>query len=88
VSVVYSALKDKINKSRHGLSLSRAENFDLDAARLALDDREDYGEDRWIAIGFLDARLHVLVFTFTEIGIRAISLRKAERYEETNYVEE
>lgn len=83
----YSAVKNKINKSKYVFSLSRARDFDMDTARLALDDREDYGEDRWVAIGFLDARLHVLVFTFTEIGIRAISLRKAERLEETIYAE-
>ena len=87
MDVAYSALKNKINKSKHGLSLSRAKEFDMDTARFALDDREEYGEDRWVAIGFLDARLHVLVFTFSEIGIRAISLRKAEKSEETIYAE-
>ena len=81
------ARKNKINRSKHGLSLSHAKDFDMDTARLAVDDREDYGEDRWVAIGFLEARLHILVFTFSEIGIRAISLRKAEKFEETIYAE-
>jgi uncharacterized DUF497 family protein len=49
MNVACSALKNKINKSKHGLSLSRAKNFDMDTARLALDDREDYGEERWVA---------------------------------------
>jgi uncharacterized DUF497 family protein len=88
INVTYSTLKNKINKTKHGISLRRAKDLDMSTARLALDDREDHGEDRWVAIGFLDARLYVLVFTFTELGIRAISLRRAERYEEAIYAEE
>ncbi len=43
--------------------------------------RKNYGETRYIAAGYLDARLHVLVFSETERGIRVISLRKANQRE-------
>jgi uncharacterized DUF497 family protein len=46
-----------------------------------------YGEVRIRVIGFLDARLHVLVFTQEGENIRAISLRKATRHEEGEYAE-
>jgi uncharacterized DUF497 family protein len=51
--------------------------------RYSIDDREDYGEIRYRVIGFLDARLHTLVFVDEEESdnIRAISLRKATKHE-------
>jgi len=50
-----------------------------------LDDRFDYGEDRWQALGFIDDRLFMLVFAEVEHGVRAISLRKATRQEAKLY---
>jgi uncharacterized DUF497 family protein len=53
-----------------------------------LDERADYGEDRWIAIGLL--RTIVVVIVFTERGedtIRVISLRKALKHERIKYEE-
>jgi uncharacterized DUF497 family protein len=70
----------------HGISLRRAEDFDFGAARYDIDDREDYGEVRWNAIRFLDARLYSLTFTEVRDGvIRAISLRKATTPEIRRY---
>jgi uncharacterized DUF497 family protein len=85
VDVPFDPAKDRRNRRKHGIPLARAAELDIESARLTLDDREDYGEDRWVAIGFLDARLYVLTFTFTNTGIRAISLRRAEREEEKIY---
>jgi len=36
---------------------------------------------RWQALGFLDDRLHMLVFAETATGIRVISFRKANKRE-------
>jgi uncharacterized protein len=88
VQVKYDALKNKSNFLKHGIHLNRAVDFDLDAARYDIEDSQDYGEERWIAIGFLDARLHVLIFTPIEDGIRAISLRRADWSEERMYAED
>jgi len=42
----------------------------------ALDDRQDYGEDRWIGIGMLNTRVVVIVFTERdEDTIRIISIK-------------
>ncbi len=86
VDVEFDAAKDARNIREHGISLQRAEDFDISAAIFDVDDREDYGEVRWNAIGFLDARLYSL--TFTEVDdevIRAISLRKATSPERKRY---
>jgi hypothetical protein len=80
--ITYDPKKDKANKRKHGISLSRAEDFDFEGALYTVDDREDYGEIRFRAIGFLDARLYTLVFVDEEgDDIRAISLRKATKHE-------
>lgn len=86
VVVTFDTAKDAKNIREHGISLRRAEDFDFDAACFDVDDREDYGEVRWNAIGFLDARLYSLTFTEVEDGIiRAISLRKASTSEGKRY---
>ena len=55
----------------------------------SIDNREDYGEIRFRAIGLLDARLYTLVFADEEEGdnMRAISLRKATKHEVKEYKE-
>ena len=50
-----------------------------------VDKREDYGETRYIAIGMLGVRLHVLCFAGTPEGIRVISFRKSHAREVNRY---
>ena len=80
--------KNQANLRKHGLSLADARNV-FDAPLLVtLDDRFDYGEDRWIAIGRLQFRIVVVVYTESnEQTIRIISLRKALSHERTAYEE-
>jgi hypothetical protein len=87
--IAYDSKKDKANKKKHGISLSMAEDFAFEEALYSIDDREDYGEIRIRAIGFLDARLYTLVFVDEEESddIRAISLRKATKHEAKEYKE-
>jgi uncharacterized protein len=68
-------------------SFERVEDFDFETAVFKIDDRHDYGEVRVRAIGFLDGKLHVLVFTERGEDIRVISLRKANRAETRRYGE-
>jgi uncharacterized protein len=85
VEITFDPPKDRINKKKHGISLARSWDFDWDSALYELDDSQDYGEARYVAIGFIDARLHVLTFTPAGENLRAISLRKATRDEESRY---
>lgn len=50
-----------------------------------LDERKDYGETRFRALGFVKQRLHALVFVETAQGIRVISFRKANKREVKQY---
>jgi uncharacterized DUF497 family protein len=67
------------------LSFERAHEFDFEAAIYVVDNRRDYGEIRFRALGYLDQRLHALVFVEISGGIRIISFRKANRREVVLY---
>ena len=63
----------------------RANEVDLEAALISRDERQNYGEDRYVALCHLDKRMHVLCFTETIRGIRVISFRKANKREVLHY---
>ena len=85
MEITYDDFKNKRNLIDRNLSFEEVIEFDFEGARLSIDERRDYGEI-WIrAIGFLRCRLHTLVFTETEKGIRVISFRKANKRELTKY---
>lgn len=77
--------KAKDSLADHGIWFDAAERFDWDSAIEYLDDREDYGEDRFAAHGFIDLNLCVLVYTVRGDAIPIISLRKATRQKRQNY---
>jgi uncharacterized DUF497 family protein len=87
VDVTFDPLKDAENIRNHGISLARAEYFDFDTARFEHDDSQDYGEERWNLIGWLDAKLYHLTVVFHQTSTRAISLREAEREEHKRYAD-
>jgi hypothetical protein len=81
----YDLAKDKSNIKDHGISLAEAEWFEWEAARIREDTRKIYPERRFEATGFIEERLHVMVFCFREDNIRVISLRKANSREVKAY---
>lgn len=87
MEVTYSPGKDRENFRKHGISLRRAEDLDVDTALFAVDDSQDYGEIRYNAIGWIGAELYALTFRQDEDSIRAISLRKVTREERRRYDE-
>ncbi len=85
MEISYDKSKNRRNLLERNLSFEEVIEFDFEGARLSIDERKDYGEIRVRAIGFLRCRLHALVFTETEKGIRVISFRKANKRELTEY---
>jgi uncharacterized DUF497 family protein len=78
--------KNRVNIRKHGLDFSDAGEIFTMPVLAALDDREDYGEDRWIGIGMLKSRIVVVVYTTRgRDTIRIISLRKALSHERKRY---
>ncbi len=79
--------KRAANRRDHGIDFDGARHFDWETAVVAIDEREDYGELRELALGFIGVRLHAMVFTRRGRSIRVISLRKANRTEVRRYVD-
>lgn len=80
--------KNARNVRDRGISFDQAQEFDWDSALVWSDTRQDYGEERFIALGLVGERLHSLVFTVRGNAVRVISLRKANRREELGYEKE
>ena len=68
-----------------GQVFNRAESFDWETALTLPDDRQDYGEPRYIALGHIAKRLHVMVYTVRGEAVRIIGLRKANDREVKYY---
>ena len=60
MNVEFDSAKDDINLAKHGVSLAAAVGFDWDTAFEREDDRFDYGEMRFVAIGLIEGRLFVM----------------------------
>jgi uncharacterized protein len=87
VKIEFDPAKDDANRAKHGVSLLAAAGFDWDTAFEREDDRFDYGEVRFVAIGQIESRLYVIVFTegSDDDAVRIISLRLAEKHERSYY---
>jgi uncharacterized protein len=79
------------NLRKHRVSFEDAARVFLDPCRIeSFDGREDYGEDRWRTVGFVEPALLVVVYTVRGEGgevLRIISARKADANERTQYRE-
>jgi hypothetical protein len=88
VRISFDPAKSERNGMVRGLPFDRVADFDFATAIYGVDTRRDYGETRYVAMGFLDGRLHVLCFTEIEGGIRVVSLRRANLREVRRYEQE
>lgn len=80
--------KNKTNILKHGFDFTDAWEIFEAPMFTALDTKEEYGEDRWIGIGFLRESIVVIVFTERDDDtIRIISLRKALKHERIKFEE-
>lgn len=88
MAIEYDPDKNQWNIKTRGISFDEFENLDFDTALIEVDNRKDYGEDRFIIQAKLNDRLHVAVFTPRGEDItRVISLRKASKKEVSAYEE-
>jgi uncharacterized DUF497 family protein len=87
MEIVFNTAKDATNKEKHGVSLGTASDFEWDEAVTWPDERRDYGEARMVGIGYIGNRLYVIVFVDRGDERRIISLRKANKREESIYAQ-
>ena len=77
--------KEDRNIAERGLSLDLAAQLDWATAVIWEDKRKDYRERRYCVLGFIENRLHSVVFTPRGGKPRVISLRKANKREVKRY---
>jgi uncharacterized DUF497 family protein len=80
--------KRQTNISKHGIDFADLEPLFDGETVTVLDDRFDYGEDRFVTLGLLNGVVLVVVHTETDTVIRLISVRKATKNEEKSYFKE
>lgn len=77
------------NIEKHGVSFEEARAVFRDPfATELLDDRMDYGEERYILLGMSHSNVLAVVYTERDSRNRIISARKAERNEQKFYYEQ
>ena len=64
-----------------GIDMNRAREVFNGVHMTRIDDRRDYGEPRFVTVGWLDARLVVLVWTPKRRSKRIISMRHCHERE-------
>jgi uncharacterized protein len=83
----WDEIKREANKANHqGIDFTLAFDFEWETALIVEDSRQDYSETRYQALGLINNRLYMLVFTFRAVRVRIISLRKANKKEYRKYV--
>jgi uncharacterized DUF497 family protein len=81
-------LPDHIGFEERGLPFGHVQDFGWSTALVVEDDRFDYGERRYRAMGYIGDRLHVVVFTPRGDAVHVISFRKANKREVKSYEKE
>lgn len=78
--------KNIANIEKHGIDFEDACKVFEAPVLAALDTRQDYGEDRWIGLGFLEQCVIVIVYTYRDFDrIRVISMRKGLQHERIQF---
>jgi len=77
--------KRRENLNKHGVDFLRAALMFETPVLEQIDDREDYGEERMIALGEVDGTVYRVTYSLRRTCIRMISAMKAGRNEQKAY---
>jgi uncharacterized protein len=77
--------KRRANLAKHGIDFADLAPLFSGLTMTLPDDRYDYGEFRFITLGFLNGVVMTIAHTETDEVLPIISARKATRYEEEIY---
>ncbi len=80
--------KARRNYSKHGVTFERAKKAFADPFMVEiLDEREDYGEERFLLIGMAEGALISVIYAERHGRFRLISARQATKHEQDHYFE-
>jgi uncharacterized protein len=77
--------KSATNEAKHGISFLQAAQIFRSPVLKRPDNRREYGEQRFVALGTYDGEVLCVVFTERDGDIRLISARKARKDERKRY---
>jgi hypothetical protein len=78
--------KAKSNYAKHGVSFDLAKEVFRDPFAVEfLDDRQDYGEERFVIIGMVRGHLLCVAYAERNEVIRIVSARRATKHEQEAY---
>ena len=86
MQIIDDPAKDATNQEKHGVSLAAAASIDWTSAVMWADTRMDYHAERMPGLGLIGNRVYAVVYVIRDQSRRIISLRKANRKEVINYV--
>ncbi len=86
--IEYDPEKSNKNSRERGISFDSAMEFNWETAIYSEDIRRAYPEKRFVAMGYVENRLHVICFASIPDGVRVISFRKANLREIRRYENE
>jgi uncharacterized DUF497 family protein len=86
VQFEWDDIKNERNIANHGIDFADVEAVFDNLLLTNLDERFDYGEDRWVSIGMLGPGYVVVIWTERDAAIiRIISARRANKDERQRY---
>ena len=81
--------KAAANDRKHAVTFEMARDIFRDPFAIdELDEREEYGEERYLITGMVEGHILVVAYVMRGDAIRIISARGAEPYEQRRYHEE
>jgi len=88
MKIEFDQNKSERNVIERGLPFDLVAEFEWEGAVFSADERFEYPEARFLALGFIAGRLYAVIFTGISGGIRVISFRKANPKEVRRYEQE
>ena len=85
MEIEFDPKKSAKNEKERALSFELVRGLEWAKARIARDERRDYGEERFLAFVPKDGRLYFVCFCLREGTTRVISFRKANEKEVKSY---
>ena len=85
MDIEFDPAKRRATLADRGLDMADAAEVFADAILTLADTRLDYGEDRFMTVGYLRDRMVIVIWTMRGTSRRIISLRKANEPEQDAY---
>lgn len=85
MAIEFDPAKRRATLRQRGLDMAECEDLFAGATLTFEDDRQDYGEPRFITLGFLRGRMVFVAWTPRGADRRIISMRKANDREQKKY---